>query len=597
MIKKIYGIFSIILIFLVGYSQADTITVGTSGCNFTSIQDAVNASNDGDRIEVQSGIYYENVKVDKQLDLKGIDSGMGSPVVDAAGIGSAIELQANGVLLSGFVTRKSQSDVLEAGISVISDNNTITNNTVCYNEEYGILLRDSSNNTISNNKINNSLNGIFLYRSCDNNTISENNVTGCRMDIGLVESSSNAVTKNRGSITLTYCSNNNISGNSANNSQVGIHAYVSNNNVITDNFFNNNCYGIRLEESRGNILRNNIMIKNSFNFKITSYYGTLLTYTHINDIDSSNLVDGKPICYLVNISDMVIDSSSNAGTVYCINCQNLTIKDLSLANNGEGIYLFNTSNSRITNNNLSNNYHGILLEKSNKNMITENSLSKNGFAISLSNANENIISNNNASCNLHQVPCTSNYDPYGYGIYLKFSNYNHLIGNNLSENKFGVYLYNSDNNVLDSNLLSRNSDCGIKLDGGSCSNIIEKNSLSENEIGIILSNKILQNEIGIQLDYNSNNNLIRWNNLNNNHVTSIRSSSSQNSIYMNNFIANAGNVEDEGHNIWNSTEKIKYRHNERVMEGNPGNYWSNYSIKTVCGIRLWQSDRGRIKAP
>jgi hypothetical protein len=46
-----------------------------------------------------------------------------------------------------------------------------------------------------------------------------------------------------------------------------------------------------------------------------------------NDIDTSNLVDGKPIYYLVSASGTVIDSSSNAGTVYCINCDNVTIKD------------------------------------------------------------------------------------------------------------------------------------------------------------------------------------------------------------------------------------------------------------------------------
>jgi len=45
------------------------------------------------------------------------------------------------------------------------------------------------------------------------------------------------------------------------------------------------------------------------------------SYSHFNnDIDTSNLVDGKPIYYLVGASGTVVDSSSNAGIVYCINC-------------------------------------------------------------------------------------------------------------------------------------------------------------------------------------------------------------------------------------------------------------------------------------
>jgi len=36
-----------------------------------------------------------------------------------------------------------------------------------------------------------------------------------------------------------------------------------------------------------------------------------------NNIDTSNLVDGKPIYYLIKDSDTTYDSSSNAGTFYC----------------------------------------------------------------------------------------------------------------------------------------------------------------------------------------------------------------------------------------------------------------------------------------
>jgi len=62
-----------------------------SRCAFSSIQGAIDFSTAGDTIEVHTGTYYENVNVNKRLILRGI----GMPVVDARGSGSAIMLAAD----------------------------------------------------------------------------------------------------------------------------------------------------------------------------------------------------------------------------------------------------------------------------------------------------------------------------------------------------------------------------------------------------------------------------------------------------------------------------------------------------------------------
>ena len=64
------AIFALLAFVSVGCA-ANTYTVCLSGCDYTSIQEAVNAAQPGDIIEVQSGTYYENVVVNNSLTLKG----------------------------------------------------------------------------------------------------------------------------------------------------------------------------------------------------------------------------------------------------------------------------------------------------------------------------------------------------------------------------------------------------------------------------------------------------------------------------------------------------------------------------------------------
>jgi len=157
----------IIILFLVGTTFADVIPVVPG----QSIQDAVDAANAGDIIEVHSGYYYENVNVTKPLVLRG----MGVPVVDARKRGSTITLSVAGISIEGFTAINSSRD--QAGINVTSCCNKIRGNAIRENQGNGINLWAKKNNSIEGNTCSrNGGNGICLW-SCDNNSIKGNILT------------------------------------------------------------------------------------------------------------------------------------------------------------------------------------------------------------------------------------------------------------------------------------------------------------------------------------------------------------------------------------------------------------------------------------
>ena len=239
---------TILVLCFVGTASATNWSVdGSGGADFTGIQDAINNANDGDTIMVHSGVYYENVVVDKSVTVRGI----GHPVVDANGSDSAITLTADGITLVGFNATNSGSSWSDVGIKVTSNNNIITGNNVSNNNGVGISLSSSSNNnTITGNKVcNNDDDGIYLSFFSNNNTITGNNVSSnnnwdgiCLGDSSNNIITGNNVTNNNGEgISLYYSSNNTITGNNANNNYwSGIHlSFSSNNKIYFNNFINN----------------------------------------------------------------------------------------------------------------------------------------------------------------------------------------------------------------------------------------------------------------------------------------------------------------------------------------------------------------------
>lgn len=162
----------IILILILGFANAAKITVGPKDANYSVIQQAVDNASTGDIVEVQSGVYRENVYVFNTVKLLGVNTGKGLPVVNANRSGSAITVLSNGTTVSGFnLTGSGHCGCGNAGVLVESFNNTIHNN-VIFKNKYGIYVRPGKTNNT------------FLSNDFLENEISANDTSGNRWSEG-----------------------------------------------------------------------------------------------------------------------------------------------------------------------------------------------------------------------------------------------------------------------------------------------------------------------------------------------------------------------------------------------------------------------------
>jgi len=330
-----------------------------------------------------------------------------------------------------------------------SFNNNISENEVIKNDRDGIELFESSNNTMyGNNVIENGMNGICFLGS-SNNHILENNLTSNNWrSIELSDSVSNDISGNSliagGYILLSRSNDNNISGNNITNNVHGIVLESSFNNTVSENNITEIAFdGIWLQHSSYNRVVENTFV----GCGLETYSSDLIlwdSYWSDNTV-KDNIVNGKPLVYLENISNYTV---KDAGQVILVNCSNILVENLNLSKASKGVQLWNTKNSLIANNIITNNWMCIDLCYSYNNTIFENNIATN-FGTGAINTE--------------------------LAVTLEHSSDNNILRNNIANSSYGIWLRESSNNTISENNIENNHCAGVSLYGSLTNTILRNN--------------------------------------------------------------------------------------------------------------------------
>ncbi|MEM4153137.1 MAG: NosD domain-containing protein [Candidatus Pacearchaeota archaeon] len=257
--------------------------------------------------------------------------------------------------------------------------------------------------------------------------------------------------------------------------------YITNNAITTHGV---GASGIYLYETRNwngpgrNVFRDNFIVtEKGYGFEISGDCDDPYS-SYPSDIDTSNLVEGKPVYYYCNVSNTEI-SDLDAGqimvgqTATWPNPSNFTLKNVASedgimlidgvegvnitestinTNNQEGvaaIYIKYAGGSNIYNNELTGNYYGVYDESGN-NYVHDNNISNNEYGVVEREASWSQIYSNVMDSNNIAVLLNSTYSGGGGG---GGTSYHNISFNNISGGNYGIYLSDEDNNIVEGNTI------------------------------------------------------------------------------------------------------------------------------------------------
>ena len=210
--------------------------------DYPSLQDLIDATEEGGTLTLEPGIYAGPAVVDKPM----VIDGQNQVTVDGGGKGTVILLDTDGATLKNLhLTNSGEShNEIDSGVQVRGKFNVVKDNLID-NCLFGVDLQQSSYNIVRRNKISSKPfelgqkgDAVRLWYSFDNK-ITDNEITDSR------------------DMVVWYSANNTIARNTGSNSRYSLHFMYSQYNLVEDNSYYNNTVGIFLMYSDGVVVRNN----------------------------------------------------------------------------------------------------------------------------------------------------------------------------------------------------------------------------------------------------------------------------------------------------------------------------------------------------
>ena len=242
-------------------AAALTITVCPSGCDYTSIQAAINSASDGDTIMVGVGVYNEKITINKRVNIIGSKSGDELPkIAYNEWSGEAIRIVSDCVTIKNLeIVGVGAKDKVECcgpnGIKIESSNNVIKS-VIVRGFRVGIDVDRGNDNTILNSTFIDNRFGLVIYPSGQGNII-KNNTFSSRTGIIL----------DGYGVTNNIIESNHIYGGV---SGISLYNQAHDNNIVKNKILNN-CWGFRITSEFGSLAYDNYIYLNYLDNNLNAY--------------------------------------------------------------------------------------------------------------------------------------------------------------------------------------------------------------------------------------------------------------------------------------------------------------------------------------
>jgi len=359
--------------------------------------------------------------------------------------------------------------VRSAGYDFAAEAHDIENNTVSGARDGVLIAGGAEKVRVIGNNVTDASDGIRVYGR--NATIADNVFTRNSLGVfvrypgGDSTLRNNTVVRNFEGISVESSGNLIVGNNVSDNDDYGIRVerYSSSaparSNTLVNNTVRNNSdpgwtgdgNGILLRESRNTTLRGNVLARNPRNLRVS---GTSLSHFN-HTITRTNLVEGRPVFYLVNESDVRIDATDDPGYVGVVNSTNVTVGNVTLSDNHQGVLFANAVDSAIENVTATDNRRGIDLIEASTVTVRNTTLSNNSRGVRLTGTEHVRLVDSSVSGNGEGVVATDTYFDAPHN--------STFVNNNLSDNEESGLDIGSGHTLVN-NTASNNGRHGFRLE-------------------------------------------------------------------------------------------------------------------------------------